>query len=199
MPRRSSWEQACSLAVFSLNSWSFVDVAALLPRFQPVGCVGVLAASLVSSVLSVKCVKFYFPIFTGSVKGKRSGKGGTVFRSVSEKCCPSSVSHALLDFVCSRIMCVLRVEEVSAFATGSRGAFVISSVLKRGCIVGLALDLFQETSLPNDWCVVLFLAAMLFAMKAAHMGLSGGLCVPELQLHPEASVCNVTAARCSCD
>ena len=39
------------------------------------------------------------------------------------------------------------------------GVFDISFVLKRGCIVGRALDL--ETSLLNEWCVVLLLAAML--------------------------------------
>ena len=39
------------------------------------------------------------------------------------------------------------------------GVFDISFVLKRGCIVGRALNL--ETSLLNDWCVVLLLAAML--------------------------------------
>ena len=50
------------------------------------------------------------------------------------------------------------------------GAFVISLVLKRGCIVGPALDFFLETSLIIDWCVVLLPAAVLLAVTAAHMG-----------------------------
>ena len=151
-------------AVFSLNSWSFVDAAPLLPRIQPVGCVGVLAACLVSSVLFVTCV-------AGSVKWKRSEKGGTVFRSVSEKfgpqvcLVPFVILSAAAEYALSESKICLRLQAAAA------GVFVISLVLKRGCIFGLALDLFLETLL-NDWCVVLLLAALQFAFKAAHMGLS---------------------------
>ena len=123
----------------------------------------------------MKSVKFCFPSFTGSGKGKRSGKGGTVFRTVSEKFCaqvylvPFGTLSAAAQHTLSESKKEIRLQRAAA------GVFVISSVLKRGCIVGPALDLFLETSLLNDWCVVLLPAAMLFAIKAAHMGLGGGL------------------------
>ena len=118
---------------------------------QPVGCVGVLAAFLVSSVLFVECVKFYFPSFTGSRKGKRSGKGGTVFRSVSEKFCPQVCLVPFVTLSAAGHHALSEYKKYLRLQAAAAGVFVISIVLKRGCIVGLALDLFLETSLLNDW------------------------------------------------
>ena len=62
-------------SAFSLFSWSFVDAAMRVLRFQSLVFAAMLVAFLVSIVLFVKLVLFYFPGVYGSGKGKRSGKG----------------------------------------------------------------------------------------------------------------------------